>query len=77
MSDEIRDFLSRSRISVCCDSPMIRDTDICSDCKDHTQEQCECCDGTGEIIARHRINCRTIDIPYQKCPECGGTGIQE
>lgn len=38
---------------------------------------CDYCDGECEVIATEKINSATIDIPYKRCPECGGTGIKE
>lgn len=36
---------------------------------------CETCDGDGEVIAHHKINSTSIDVPYEKCSTCGGVGV--
>ena len=77
MADNIQDFVNRDRLSVCCGAPMIRDSDICSECKEHSAEICETCEGFGEVVNRKRISCRTVDVPYIKCPDCGGSGVTE
>jgi DnaJ-class molecular chaperone len=37
---------------------------------------CSDCDGEGEVIAKEKINCRSIDVPTKVCPECGGSGTK-
>lgn len=40
-------------------------------------EDCEACNGTGEVMAEERIHGTITDIPYKRCPECGGTGMKQ
>ena len=89
VSKMINDFESKSmfatlethynpgRRSNCCGAPVAYDSDICSKCGEHCSLICSYCDGEGEIIDRSRINSTTINIPYARCPECGGDGEEE
>lgn len=38
---------------------------------------CEYCDGSGDVLAKHKITSRTISPPYETCPECNGSGVLE
>ena len=71
--DEMMDeFPSYSGMSNCCGAPVLDDSDICQDCKEHCVRICPECD-EGFVINRNRLS-GAIDIPYTKCPNCKGTG---
>jgi hypothetical protein len=36
---------------------------------------CDECDDNGEIINKKKITSRTIDMPFEKCPRCGGSKL--
>ena len=38
---------------------------------------CDYCDGTGEVLAKHKIHSRSVSPPYEDCPECAGSGVLE
>jgi len=67
-------------MSHCCGAPIMDDSDICTECKEHCEgeEVCPECNGSGRVdeIDESRINSHTIDIPYKKvsCEKCKGEG---
>jgi len=36
-------------VSNCCGAMIYDDTDICSDCHEHSDDECETCSGTGKV----------------------------
>lgn len=51
-------------------------SNILLDSEEEESNDCDNCEGTGEVIARERIHSRIIDVPYKTCAECHGTGIK-
>ena len=41
--------------SNCCGVPLWAGTDICSECKEHVDDTCDTCSGTGELIKKEKL----------------------
>lgn len=37
--------------------------------------ECKNCEGAGDIVNHTKINCRSVDVPYEICSDCGGSGL--
>lgn len=75
----VEEIYDPNNLSQCCLAPtwLTGDTRYCVKCNRPTEIACPTCDGSGDVINCKQLNSTIIDIPYMKCPDCGGTGVKQ